>query len=91
MKPGRIILAVLLIAGAGVGGWRAWKSAGGGASVPVAKLSALTDSTARPPGEARVRVQVLNATRTRGLARRAMFVLRDRGWDVVETGTTSPT
>jgi hypothetical protein len=36
----------------------------------------------------RVRVQVLNATRTRGLARRAMLYLRDQGFDVVEVGTT---
>jgi hypothetical protein len=39
----------------------------------------------------RVRVQVLNATRTRGLARRAMLYLRDQGFDVVEVGTTSAT
>ena len=37
----------------------------------------------------RVRVQVLNATKTRGLARRAMLYLRDQGFDVVEMGTTS--
>ena len=39
-----------------------------------------------PTGE-RVKVQVLNATTTRGLARRAMQHLRDRGFDVLETGT----
>jgi hypothetical protein len=32
-------------------------------------------------------VQVLNATATRGLARRAMRQLRDAGFDVVEIGT----
>ena len=37
---------------------------------------------------ARVRVQVLNATRVRGLGRRAMLYLRDQGFDVVEVGTT---
>lgn len=36
----------------------------------------------------RVRVQVLNATTTRGLGRRAMLYLRDQGFDVVEVGTT---
>ena len=35
----------------------------------------------------RIRVQVLNATTTRGLARRATLLLRDRGFDVVELGT----
>ncbi len=41
------------------------------------------------PGGVRIRVQVLNGTHVRGLARRATAVLRDRGFDVVETGTTS--
>jgi hypothetical protein len=38
----------------------------------------------------RVRVQVLNTTKTRGLGRRAMLYLRDQGFDVVEVGTTAP-
>jgi hypothetical protein len=42
---------------------------------------------ARAPAGQRIRVQVLNATRTRGLGRRAALVLRDRGFDVVEIGT----
>lgn len=55
------------------------------------------DVAARPappdagaPDRERVRVQVLNATDVRGLARRATMHLRDRGFDVLETGTTSP-
>lgn len=35
----------------------------------------------------RVRVEVLNATRVHGLARRATRYLRDRGFDVVASGT----
>ena len=42
---------------------------------------------ARAPAGVRIRVQVLNATRTRGLARRATMHLRDRGFDVVDVGT----
>jgi hypothetical protein len=42
------------------------------------------------PADVRIRVQVLNTTKTRGLARRATRLLRDRGFDVVELGTTSP-
>ena len=42
------------------------------------------------PNGARIRIQVLNTTRTRGLARRATRLLRDQGFDVVEIGTTSP-
>ncbi len=41
------------------------------------------------PAGVRVRVQVMNATTTRGLARRATMLLRDRGFDVVESGTAS--
>ncbi len=43
----------------------------------------------RAPDSVRIRVQVLNGTKTRGLARRATAVLRDRGFDVVETGTVN--
>ena len=39
------------------------------------------------PSGVRVRVQVLNATSTRGLAQRATDHLRDKGFDVVEIGT----
>lgn len=35
----------------------------------------------------RIRVEVLNATRVHGLARRATEYLRDRGFDVVASGT----
>jgi hypothetical protein len=40
------------------------------------------------PVDARVRVQVLNATSVRGLARRATMHLRDQGLDVVDVGTS---
>jgi hypothetical protein len=46
---------------------------------------------ARDARDVRIRVQVLNTTKTRGLARRATRLLRDQGFDVVEMGTTSPT
>jgi hypothetical protein len=40
----------------------------------------------RAPDGVRIRVEVLNATATPGLARRATFHLRDRGFDVVASG-----
>lgn len=40
----------------------------------------------RAPAGVRIRVQVLNATTTRGLAQRATDHLRDKGFDVVEIG-----
>jgi len=43
----------------------------------------------RAPDGQRVRVEVLNATKQRGLGRRATEALRDRGFDVVDVGTTS--
>ena len=39
-----------------------------------------------PDGQ-RITVEVLNATKVRGLARRAALTLRDHGFDVVSTGT----
>jgi hypothetical protein len=41
------------------------------------------------PAGAHIKVEVLNATDTKGLARRAMLVLRDAGFDVVFFGNTT--
>lgn len=43
----------------------------------------------RAPEGARIRVEVLNASSVQGLARRATFHLRDRGFDVVESGNAA--
>ena len=43
----------------------------------------------RAPKDTRIRVEVMTATKTRGLARRATAYLRDRGFDVVAVGTSS--
>ena len=55
----------------------------------VAAQTASVPKDERAPEGERVRVQVLNATKTRGLARRATMLLRDRGYDVVESGTVN--
>jgi hypothetical protein len=57
---------------------------------PTPLLAALADAPHAPAGQ-RIRVQVLNTTKTRGLARRATRLLRDRGFDVVDIGNVSPT
>ncbi|MHB1222421.1 MAG: LytR C-terminal domain-containing protein [Gemmatimonadaceae bacterium] len=44
--------------------------------------------SSRAPAGVRVRVEVLNASRVRGLARRATMELRDRGFDVVAMGNS---
>lgn len=59
---------------------------------PASLLASETDARQlRAPEGVRIRVQVLNTTKTRGLARRATRLLRDRGFDVVELGTVAPT
>ncbi len=55
----------------------------------AARAATIIPPELRAPDSVRIRVQVLNGTRTRGLARRAAMMLRDRGFDVVETGTSS--
>ena len=85
---GRHLLAVVLVAGLAYAAWRVYPR-----RVPGAAPSAFSlrrEPKARAPKGVRVRVEVLNASTTRGLARRATFYLRDHGFDVVYTGTTTP-
>ena len=52
---------------------------------PQDSLKALVlDTSARAPDGVRIRVRVVNTTSTNGLAKRATFVLRDFGYDVVD-------
>jgi hypothetical protein len=44
---------------------------------------------ARAPDGVRIKVEVLNATKTRGMARRVTLYLRDRGFDVVGSGNVT--
>src|SRR5262245_30797239 len=62
-----------------------WTRAAASNRVPL-QATWRAPSSERAPENVRVRVQVLNGTTTRGLARRATNVLRDRGFDVVEVG-----
>jgi hypothetical protein len=73
------LIAVMLIGGGTIVGMRRQR-----APVTPAPPAALR----APPG-VRIRIQVLNGTKVRGLARRATMLLRDRGFDVVETGTVT--
>ena len=84
----RIAALVLLLAVVAVGvTWSARLRRDDGA--PVVSLPGLGRREVRAPAGVRVRVEVLNATRTRGLARRATRHLRDRGFDVVGMGTSA--
>lgn len=84
MKPGRVIVGAVAVLALAGGGWYWWARAHETPAVAVAPAPDLT-----APSRDRVRVEVLNATTTRGLARRATFLLRDRGFDVVLIGTTT--
>ena len=75
-------LAVVVMLSAGAMAWSAQRSEAGGQRPEAPKSE-------RAPEGVRIRVQVLNGTKTRGLARRATLLLRDRGFDVVEMGTVT--
>jgi len=84
----RLLIGALLVAvgGVAVAVWMAQTRPTPVRAAPLARLVTKTEVTA--PSAARVRVEIINATKTRGLARRATRLLRDRGFDVV-TYTTS--
>ena len=81
IAAGAALLVIVLSAGAVVMNARRGPS----------PLLAALDDTPRAPEGVRIRVQVLNTTKTRGLARRATRLLRDRGFDVVEFSSVGPT
>jgi hypothetical protein len=69
---GRAVVAAAVVGGALLLWWRmAGSDAVGARPRPIV------------PEGVRIKVEVLNATKTRGLARRATFALRDAGFDVV--------
>jgi hypothetical protein len=82
------VTTLVVVVGAAVAIWAMRR-----ASAPV-RATALGRLVAPPitaPANVRVRVEIINATRTRGLARRATRVLRDRGFDVVTYKTSDTT
>lgn len=78
-RYGRIILVALILGVLGTTVWFAVRAFSNPAE------SAVPDD-ARAPEGVRIKVEVLNATNTRGLARKATVFLRDRGFDVVGSG-----
>ena len=83
MKIGRWILLAIVLAVAAYFAWRRYKPAAT-AKTPVAEFA----PNAHAPQGVRIKVEVLNATTTKGLARKATTYLRDRGFDVVLIGTS---
>ena len=78
----RLAITALALVAAGCVLW--WGSGRGqGARGGTEAISRLV------PEGTRIRVEVLNATDVRGLARQVMFYLRDAGFDVVYFGNTA--
>ncbi len=96
---GRIIVALIILGAAIYGGWWLLRSRGQsrqpGCCGPQTRSQQTSPAGDAPPDASaptgvRIKVEVLNATTTKGLARRASLFLRDRGFDVVGSGTTRP-
>ena len=85
-RAGALLVAIVLAVSAAL----ALGRRDGARAAPTSPLAILAPAVRAPEG-VRIRVQVLNGTRTRGLARRATRLLRDRGFDVVEIGTERET
>jgi len=75
-----MIVAALVLGFLGWIGWREWAER-------KEEAARYGPADARAPEGTRIKVEVLNGTKTRGLARRATRYLRDRGFDVVGSGT----
>lgn len=79
-----LVTSLLLVGAVGIAAWRGWipGMSGGAAGIDKPVVRVIPEGT-------RVKVEVFNATDTRGLARTAASVLRDAGFDVVFFGNTS--
>jgi hypothetical protein len=88
MKPGRVIALAVMVAAASAGGvW--WWNGRGRASGAEGPVPGARNSAPLVPRGTRIRIEVLNASDARGLARQATFFLRDAGFDVVYFGNTN--
>jgi hypothetical protein len=80
-RYGRILLALIVLGALAWFGVRALNNRSGKTA------AAAVPDNAKPPAGVRIKVEVLNGTRTKGLARRATQYLRELGFDVVGSGT----
>ncbi len=85
MKVGRWILLAGVVGGAAYYGAKRYERA----HDEVTAQPAEDGSDEKAPPNTRIKVEVLNATTTKGLARRATLFLRDHGFDVVAIGTAT--
>jgi hypothetical protein len=87
MKRGPLLLLGVLMCVVLAGGAYVMRARHGLASVVPTRAHA---EIPRAPAGVRIRVEVVNTTKTRGLARRATQLLRDQGFDVVNVSTSGP-
>ena len=89
----RWLVAVAVVGAVGVGGIAAALLTMRDRPTPVhaTALGRLVTREVTAPPNTRVKVEVVNATRTSGLARRVTRLLRDRGFDVVKYSTSGAT
>lgn len=84
MKIGRWIILALILVSAGLFVWKKYLP---DADIPFVANASVPEQMV--PEGVRIKVEVLNATKVKGLARKATMFLRDRGFDVVAVGTAS--
>jgi hypothetical protein len=82
-RRGTVILLILIAAGVG---WIVWQISG---IWRTSHGSTYVADNLKAPEGIRIKVEVLNATQTKGLARRATVFLRERGFDVVGSGNVT--
>ena len=80
------VIALIVVAGA-AGSW--WLRSENTASVGISAGAPQLDPRGMAPAGQRVRVRVVNTTKSRGLARRASDFVRDLGFDVVDYDSDS--
>lgn len=90
-RTAKALAALVVAAAIGAGAWTALRGAARETAADAGDVmaEAPVDSAAMAPAGTRVRVEVLNATAVRGLARRATAYLRDLGYDVVANGNAA--
>lgn len=82
---GRWIVLALIVVGAT--GFLLWQKLATPEARQARALNAVVERVV--PDSVRIKIEVLNATNIRGLARRGTFHLRDLGFDVVSSGNST--
>lgn len=82
-----LVVIALVAAGVTVAVLYGRRAVPAGASAEASEDTAMARVTRVVPQGTRIRVEVVNATTVRGLARRGTFYVRDLGFDVVDYST----